>query len=76
MLNELSADEFVGWQAYERLEPFGFPWQDWIQSAIRTLLDHQLNKVDRRYYRDQEALRWQPPEPLFVTRLKDQSRHE
>jgi hypothetical protein len=70
MLDGMTADEFVGWKAYERVEPFGFMWWDWVQSRIAALLDWQLTKKERSHYRTQEQLKWKRPEALFVTRAR------
>ena len=70
MLEEISADEFVSWQAFERLEPFGFPWSDWIQSKLSALLDWQLQKKQKDDYFTQDDMRRKPPEPLFAARAR------
>lgn len=66
----MSADEFVSWQAYERIEPFGFPWQNWVQSRIAMLLDWLQQKKRREDYKSRSDMAWKPPEPLFVERAK------
>jgi hypothetical protein len=70
MLEQMSADEFVSWQAFERLEPFGFPWIDWIQAKLSALLDWQLHKKHKDDYLTQDDMRRKPPDPLFVTRAR------
>lgn len=74
MLASMSADQFVSWQAFERVEPFGFPWQNWTQANVRALLDWALHKERREDYRTPAQLKWKPPEPLFVARLKKRAK--
>lgn len=67
----MSADEFVSWRAFERIEPFGFPVIDAIQARILMLLDWQLHKENKDDYFTEQDLRFKPPEPLFVARAKE-----
>lgn len=70
MLDGMSADEFVSWQAFERMEPFGFPWQNWVQARLAMLLDWLQHKKRREDYKTRRDMEWKAPEPLFVARLK------
>lgn len=73
MLAAMSADEFVSWQAFERLEPFGHPWTNWIQSHIAVLIDWTMQKKRKEDYRRRSDMQWKPPEPLFVANQKERA---
>lgn len=70
MLDTMSADEFVAWGAFERMEPFGHPWADWVQAHLQAQIDWTKSKKERSDYRMPSDLRYKPPEPLYVTRQR------
>ena len=76
MLESLTAHEFIGWQAFERREPFGFPWANWMQSWLAFLVDRvrPRGRDDKSF--PQTEFRYRPPDPLFVDRLTRQGREK
>lgn len=64
----MSAQEFVGWQAFARREPFGFPWWNWAMSWLAYIVDRTRPRGRNDRKLSIEDFEWKPPPPLFTTR--------
>lgn len=66
----MSAHEFIGWQAFERREPFGFPWWNWVQSWLAFLVDRMRPRGQKDKVFPQKEFCYRPPDPLFIDGMK------
>lgn len=74
MLESMTADEFVAWQAFERQNPFGFAWDNFRLARVLQFIESTIprdKKVKRPKFDD---LKWVAPEPLFVESMKKSAR--
>lgn len=62
----MSAQEFVGWQAFSRREPFGFPWWNWAMSWLAFIVDRNRPRSKNERKLAVEDFEWKPPAPLFT----------
>lgn len=71
----MTAQEFIGWQAFERREPFGFPWMNWIMSWLAFVIDRGRPRDKNARKLSIDDFEWKPPPPLFTLK-KPESRNE
>lgn len=72
MLREMTAEQFIDWQAFHRQFPFGFDWQD-LTSARLIQVTESTKPREGKFPPLKEFLH-QRPKPLFHERMKAEAK--
>jgi hypothetical protein len=69
----MSAEEFIEWQGYLRQSPVGWRWLNLrLAEVMRELAKARVSRG--KPWPPLDDFIWKPPEPLFVTRQKDEAK--
>jgi hypothetical protein len=70
MLREMSAEQFLSWQAFARHRPFGQRWQNWQSAFQGFLIDRLRDKPRGHKHVALSDFFWEPPKPLYHERKR------
>lgn len=74
MLREMSAEQFVSWQAFARHKPFGHRWQNWQTAFLGFLTDRLREKGKGKRHLPLDDFYWQPPKPMHHERKRREAK--
>jgi hypothetical protein len=72
----MTAEEVVSWKGYLRQRPRGFEWDNMVLAALSRQIHATVPREKGYRMPDFEKFQWQPPEPMFVRRLRNEGRRK
>lgn len=70
----MSAEEAASWEAWMRLNPSGFDWENLRHAMLLRSIVIAGRNGSSKDVPDLDVFKWKPPEPLLATRLRAEAK--